>query len=108
VRSGATRLSSAICGVATSASDPTRPGGSRGKGFTRAFDPDLYRRRNVIERRVGWLAGCRSIATRHEMLAVNFTTLVKLAFMSQYPQTISALEHRTERQIQEVSAWAAM
>jgi transposase len=48
---------------------PPRTGGNMGKGCARAFDPDLYRRRNVIERCVGWLKGCRSIATRHEKLA---------------------------------------
>jgi hypothetical protein len=28
---------------------PPRTGGNMGKGCARAFDPDLYRRRNVIE-----------------------------------------------------------
>jgi hypothetical protein len=28
-----------------------------GKGCARAFDPDLDRKRNVIERYVGWLKG---------------------------------------------------
>ncbi|MBD2751026.1 transposase, partial [Microvirga sp. BT688] len=63
---------------------PPRTGGNMGKGCARAFDPDLYRRRNVVERCVGWLKGCRSIATRHEKLAVNFAAMVKLAFMRQY------------------------
>jgi transposase len=54
-----------------------------GMGCAQAFDLDLYRRRNVIERCVGWLKGCRSIATRHEKLAVNFATMVKLAVMRQ-------------------------
>ena len=59
-----------------------------GKGCPRRFDPDRYRRRNVIERCVGWLKGCRSIATRHEKLAVNFGAMLKLAFLRQYLQTL--------------------
>ena len=42
-----------------------------------------YRRRNVIEPCLGWLKGCRSIATRHEKLASNFAAMVKLAFLRQ-------------------------
>ena len=38
----------------------------------------------TMERCMGWLKGCRSIATRHEKLAVNFAALVKLAFLKQY------------------------
>ena len=55
-----------------------------GKGCSRACDPERYRRRNAIERCVGWLKGCRSIATRHEKLAVNFAAMLKLAFLRQY------------------------
>ena len=68
---------------------PQRKGGNLGwHGGVRAFDPDLYRRRNVIERCVGWLKGCRSIATRHEKLALNFAAMVKLAFLRQYLRAI--------------------
>lgn len=68
---------------------PPRRGGKMGRGCPRAFDPDLYRRRNAIERCVGWLKGCRSIATRHEKLAVNFAAMVQLAFLRQYLRTLS-------------------
>ena len=67
---------------------PPRKGGNMGKGCSRTFDPDLYRRRNAIERCVGWLKGCRSIATRHEKLAVNFGGMLKLAFLRQYLRTL--------------------
>ena len=67
---------------------PPRQGGNMGKGCPRRFDPDRYRRRNVIERCVGWLKGCRSIATRHEKLAVNFGAMLKLAFRRQYLPTL--------------------
>jgi transposase len=63
---------------------PPRKGGNMGKGCPRTIDPDLCRRRNAIERCVRWLKGCRSIATRHEKLAVNFAAMVKLAFLRQY------------------------
>ena len=43
------------------------------------FDKPTYRRRNVIERTVGWLKECRGLATRFEKLAVNFLAMVKLA-----------------------------
>ena len=66
---------------------PPRKGGNMGKGCPRSFDLDLYRRRNAIERCVGWLKGCRSIATRHEKLAVNFAAMLKLAFPRQYLRT---------------------
>lgn len=69
---------------------PERKGGNMGRhGCSRAFDPDLYRRRNVIERCVGWLKGCRAIATRHEKLAPNFAATVKLAFLRHYLRAIS-------------------
>ena len=45
------------------------------------FDRDAYRRRNVVERCVGWLKECRRLATRHEKLAVNFLAMVKLAMI---------------------------
>ena len=43
------------------------------------FDPAAYRRRNVVERCVGWLKGNRRLGTRHEKLAVNFHALALLA-----------------------------
>ncbi len=49
-----------------------------------SYDQRLYRDRNVIERCVGWLKECRSVATRYEKLAVNYLQLVKLAFIERY------------------------
>jgi transposase len=40
-----------------------------------------YKRRNVIERCIGWLKCCRRIATRFEKLAINFLSMVKLAMI---------------------------
>ena len=45
------------------------------------FDRTLYRRRNVVERLVGWLKENRRLATRYEKLAVNYLALVKLAMI---------------------------
>ena len=45
------------------------------------FDKEAYRRRNVIERCIGWLKECRRIVTRFEKLAVNFTAMIKLAMI---------------------------
>ena len=42
-------------------------------------DPELYRRRNVIERTVGWLKMSRSLATRFDKLAVCYLAWVQLA-----------------------------
>lgn len=67
---------------------PPRRGGKMGQGCPRKSDFGLYRRRNVIERCVGWLKGCRSIATRHEKLAINFAAMLKLAFLRQYLRTL--------------------
>ena len=40
-----------------------------------------YRRRNVVERCIGWLKCCRRITTRHEKLAIHFLAMVKLAMI---------------------------
>jgi transposase len=63
---------------------PPRRGGNMGQGCPLKFVSDLYRRRNAIERCVGWLKGCRSIATRHEKLAFNFAAMLQLAFLRRY------------------------
>jgi transposase len=39
------------------------------------FDKDAYRRRNIIERVVGWFKWCRALATRFDKLAVNYVAL---------------------------------
>ena len=36
------------------------------------FDKDEYRKRNIIERVVGWSKECRRLLTRFEKLAVNY------------------------------------
>jgi transposase len=48
------------------------------------FNRRLYRRRNVIERCVGWLKENRRVATRYEKLAVNYEGMFKLAMIYRY------------------------
>lgn len=48
------------------------------------FDREQYRRRNIIERLIGWLKECRRICTRYEKLAVNFLGMLKMAFIQRY------------------------
>lgn len=45
------------------------------------FDQALYRRRNVIERCVGWLKEARGIATRYEKLALHYLAFLKLGMI---------------------------
>ena len=47
------------------------------------FDKATYRRRNVVERCIGWLKDRRRLATRFEKLAENFLAMVKLAMLEQ-------------------------
>lgn len=45
------------------------------------FDRRAYRRRNVVERLVGWLKESRRVATRYDKLAVTYLTFVKVAML---------------------------
>lgn len=66
--------------------EKTKPHG-RKPGRPPVFDQDTYRRRNVIERCIGWLKHARRIATRYEKTAVNFLAMLKLAMIQQYFKT---------------------
>lgn len=50
---------------------PRRQRGKRRPGRPSSYDPVRYKGRNVIERVIGWLKECRSLATRFEKLAVH-------------------------------------
>jgi transposase len=50
---------------------PTRKDQPREGGFDKAS----YRRRNIIERVVGWFKECRALGTRYDKLAVNYVAL---------------------------------
>jgi transposase len=49
-----------------------------------SFDAPTYRRRNAIERCVGWLKECRRFGTRYEKLAVRFLAMLQLAIIRRY------------------------
>jgi transposase len=48
------------------------------------FDKAAYRRRNVVERLIGWLKESRRILSRFEKTAKNFGGMIKLAFIQQF------------------------
>ena len=48
------------------------------------FDRRAYRRRNIVERLIGWLKEARRIFARFEKTAKNFGGFVKLAFIQRY------------------------
>jgi transposase len=54
------------------------------------LDRERYRRRNVIERTIGKIKQCRSIATRFDKLAQSFLAMLKLAFMQLYLRAIDS------------------
>jgi transposase len=48
------------------------------------FDREAYRRRNIVERLIGWLKESRRIFSRFEKTAKNFGGMITLAFIRQY------------------------
>ena len=51
----------------------------RNRTFKRAYDADLYKERNIIERFFNKLKQFRRVATRYDKLLANFMGFVKLA-----------------------------
>lgn len=60
--------------------EKSKPHG-RKRGRPPVLDKAAYRRRNVVERCIGWLKICRRIATRSEKLALHYLAMVKLAMI---------------------------
>lgn len=54
-----------------------------------SYDRERYRGRNVIERSLGWLKECRSLATRFEKLAVHYLGMVHLAIIERYLKVLA-------------------
>ena len=48
------------------------------------FDRKAYRRRNIIERLIGWLKESRRIFARFEKTAQNFGGFIKMAFIQRF------------------------
>lgn len=57
--------------------------GSRG-GRPPAFDTQLYKRRNVVERCFNRLKQCRSLATRYDKTATSYRATVTIAALLQW------------------------
>ena len=53
-------------------------------------DLPRYRKRNVVERTIGFLKQCRSVATRFDKLPKCFLTMIKLAFIRIYLRKIDS------------------
>lgn len=60
----------------------------RKRGRPPGFDRERYRRRNAVERCVGWLKQNRRVGTRYEKLAVNYLAFVRLAMIRRYLQLL--------------------
>jgi transposase len=56
---------------------PTRKDQARDE----SFDEASHRKRNVIERMIGWFKGCRRLGTRFEELAVNYVAFWMVAMI---------------------------
>ena len=54
------------------------------------FDKPTYRRRNVIERLIGWLKEGRAVFTRYDKLSVNYLAMVKLAIIQRYLRIVDS------------------
>lgn len=48
------------------------------------FDQETYRKRNIVERLIGWLKESRRIFSRFEKTAKNFSGMIKMAFIHRY------------------------
>ena len=48
------------------------------------FEREQYRRRNIVERLIGWLKESRRVFTRFEKTARNFVGMIKMAFIHRY------------------------
>lgn len=55
-------------------SEQTQPG----------FDREIYRRRNVVERLIGWLKESRRVFSRYEKTAVNYLGMIRVACIRYY------------------------
>ena len=49
-----------------------------------SFSGESYRRRNIIERLIGWLKENRRVFSRFEKTAKNFGGMIKMAFIRNY------------------------
>lgn len=48
------------------------------------FDKASYRKRNIIERLIGWLKECRAVFSRFDKTAINYAGMIKMAMIQRY------------------------
>lgn len=48
------------------------------------FDHQAYRRRNIVERLIGWLKESRRVFSRFEKTARNYLAMIMIAFIRRY------------------------
>ena len=53
-----------------------------------AFDRESYRRRNIVERSIGWLKECRRVFSRFEKTAINYCGMIKMAMIERFLRTL--------------------
>jgi transposase len=53
------------------------------------FDREAYRKRNMVERLIGWLKECRRIFSRFEKTAKNFLGMIRMSFIQRYLKTMT-------------------
>lgn len=53
-----------------------------------AFDRESYRRRNIVERAIGWLKECRRVFSRFEKTAINYCGMIKMAMIERFLKTM--------------------
>jgi len=53
-----------------------------------AFDKEQYRKRNIVERVIGWLKEFRRVFSRYEKSAKNFGGMIRLGFIQRYLKTL--------------------
>jgi transposase len=52
------------------------------------FDRETYRRRNIVERAIGWLKECRRVFSRFEKTAINYCGMIKMAMIERFLKTM--------------------
>lgn len=60
------------------------PRRSNQKPGRKPLDTAAYRRRNIVERCIGWLKECRRIGTRFEKLGDMFLAMIHMAIIRRY------------------------
>ena len=54
------------------------------------FNKRNYRRRNIIERLIGWLKESRAVFSRFEKTAINYAGMIKMACIRRYLKILTA------------------